>query len=212
MPAVVIASWAGVGFLVGAALAVWSGQLLASAKARPLVMQLAGPLVTAGLFGCLAWRVGPTFDLLPYSVLGAVGVALGVIDVLERRLPSGLVYPGIVGVGALLAASAVLHSRCPDLLRALAAMAVLAAFYLVLALASDGGLGAGDVKLGGLLGLALGWTSWSALLVGVFLGWSLAAVARLALRLTRRIGRDSTMPLGPFLLAGAFVGVLSAAA
>jgi leader peptidase (prepilin peptidase)/N-methyltransferase len=211
MPAVGIASWAGVGLLVGAALAVQSGQLLTSAQVRPLVIQLAGPLVTASLFGCLAWRVGPTFDLLPYSVLAVVGVALGVIDILERRLPSRLVYPGIVGVGALLATSAVLHSRGPDLLRALAATAVLAAFYLVLALASGGGLGAGDVKLGGLLGLTLGWMGWSTLLIGVFLGWSLAAVARLALRLTRRIDRDSTMPLGPFLLAGAFVALLVAA-
>jgi leader peptidase (prepilin peptidase) / N-methyltransferase len=42
-------------------------------------------------------------------------------------------------------------------------MAILAAFYLILALISGGGLGAGDVKLGGLLGLTLAWLSWAAL-------------------------------------------------
>jgi leader peptidase (prepilin peptidase)/N-methyltransferase len=57
--------------------------------------------------------------------------------------------------------------------------ATLAAFYLILALVSGGGLGAGDVKLGGLLGLTLGRLSWSALVTATFLGWLAASVAQL---------------------------------
>ncbi len=71
-------------------------------------------------------------DLLPYSSLAAISVALAVIDVIEQRLPSPLVYSGLAVVGALLAMSAALHATLPSLLRALAGMAVVVVFYLVL--------------------------------------------------------------------------------
>lgn len=145
MSAVFIASCAGTGLIVGAALAAYSRRLLTAAPSGLLIPGLAATLLTAGAFGDLAWRFGYQFDLLPYGVLAAVGVALGLIDLIEQRLPSELVYSGAVLVGALLATSAVLNSRGPDLLRALAGMTILAAFYLVLALASGGGLGAGDL-------------------------------------------------------------------
>ncbi len=168
------------------------------------------PLLTAILFAILAWRFGPHFNLLPYSGLAAIGVALAVIDVIEQRLPSPLVYTGLVVVGALLATSALLHSALPRLLGALAGMAVLVVFYLVLALISRGGLGAGDVKLGGLLGLALGWLGWPALVTATFLGWCAAAVVWLVLRVAGRRARDSLLPMGPFFLAAALVVVCTA--
>ena len=207
MPAAFIASWAAAGVLVGAAQAAVYQRLLTSTPTGLRAARLAGPLLTALAFGGLAWRFGYQFDLLPYSVLAALGVALGVVDLIEQRLPSLLIYPGITLVSALLATSAILHSRGPDLLRALAGMVLLAAFYLVIALVSGGGLGAGDVKLGGLLGLALGWLTWSALVTATFLGWFTAALVWLLLRIIRRLSRDSLLPMGPFLLAGALITV-----
>jgi leader peptidase (prepilin peptidase)/N-methyltransferase len=202
MPIAFIASWAGAGALVGVVLTAFYRRLLTSTPASLQAARLAAPPLTALAFGGLAWRFGHQFDLLPYSVLAALGVALGLIDLIEQRLPSPLIYPGIALVGALLATSAILHSRGPDLLRALAGMAILAAFYLALALVSGGGLGAGDVKLGGLLGLALGWLSWSALVTATFLGWFAAALIWLLLRITRRLSHDSLLPMGPFLILG----------
>jgi leader peptidase (prepilin peptidase)/N-methyltransferase len=100
-----------------------------------------------------------------------------------------------------------LHSSAWSFLRALTGMAILAMFYLLLALASGGGLGAGDVKLGGLLGLALGWLSWSAIVTATFLGWFAAALVWLLLRMTRGRPRGSLLPMGPFLLLGALITV-----
>ncbi|RBM17608.1 prepilin peptidase [Prauserella sp. PE36] len=207
MSAAFITAWAGAGILVGAALAFGFQCLLTTAPTAALAMRLTATLLTALMFGALAWRFGHQFDLLPYSVLAAIGVALGVIDVLEHRLPSVLVYSGVALVGVLLATSAILHSRGPDFLRALAGMAVIAGLYLVLALVSGGGLGAGDVKLGGLLGLALGWLSWSALVTATVLGWFAAALVWLLLWATRRRPRGSLVPMGPFLLLGALVTI-----
>jgi leader peptidase (prepilin peptidase)/N-methyltransferase len=207
MPGPFIATWAGTGFLLGAALAVRYPRLLTSPQCSLRAARLTALPLTALAFGALAWRFGPQFDLLPYSILAALGVALALIDILEQRLPSTLVYPGIALVTTLLTASAIVHSRGPDLLRALAGMALLAALYLVLALVSGGGLGAGDVKLGGLLGLSLGWLSWSALVTATFLGWFTAASVWLLLQITRRGSPDSLLPMGPFLLLGALLTI-----
>ncbi|MEC3974919.1 prepilin peptidase [Amycolatopsis sp. H20-H5] len=207
MSAAFITAWAGVGLLVGAALTAISFSLLTTARPDLRAVRAGATLLTALAFGVLAWRFDHQFDLLPYSVLAAVGVTLGWIDLIEQRLPTVLVYSGVALVGALLVTSAILYSRGPDFLRALAGMAIIAVFYLALALASGGGLGAGDVKLGGLLGLALGWLSWSALVTATVLGWFTAGLVWLILRVTQRRSRDSLLPMGPFLLLGALLTI-----
>ncbi|WP_230862526.1 prepilin peptidase [Amycolatopsis camponoti] len=121
--------------------------------------------------------------------------------------PRVLVYSRVTIIGALLATLAILHSRGADFLRALVGMAIIAVLYLVLALVSGGGLGAGNVKLGGLLGLALGWLGWSALITATVLGWFAAVLVWLPLRATRRRQRGSLVPMGLFLLIGAFVTI-----
>jgi leader peptidase (prepilin peptidase)/N-methyltransferase len=208
MPDFLIAFWAGTGILVGTVLAVYFRQLLTSAPSALLAARFTAPLLTALAFGGLAWRFGRQFDLLPYSLLAALGVALGLIDLVGQRLPSVLVYSGVALLGPLLATSAILYSRGPDFLRALTGMALLATFYLVLALVSGGGLGAGDVKLGALLGLGLGWLSWWALITATFVGWFAAALVWLLLRLTQRRPQGSLLPMGPFLLVGALLTII----
>lgn len=177
-------------------------------RSGPLAVRLVAPILTLILFGFLAWRLGPQFELLPYSVFAAVGVLLGLIDLVELRLPSALVYVGIAAVGALLAVAAAADSRWPDFLRALACLAILVTIYLVLALIFAGDLGAGDVKLSGLLGLVLGWAGWSAVIAGTVLGWLAAALVWFLLRTIGRRTPESVLPLGPFLLAGALVAIV----
>ena len=69
------------------------------------------------------------------------------------------------------------------------------------------GLGWGDVKLSGLLGLYLGWLGISVLAAGLFLGYLFAAAAGLALLATRRASRKSRLPFGPYLLAGTLAAI-----
>ena len=83
--------------------------------------------------------------------------------------------------------------------------ALLFVFFTVLATAHPAGMGFGDVKLAGLIGLVLGYLSWPALLLGCFAGFLLGGVAGLALI---RRGRDTVIPYGPFLIAGALLGIL----
>ena len=83
------------------------------------------------------------------------------------------------------------------------------AVYLALFLAHPRGMGFGDVKLSGVLGLATAWFGWGAFGVGLFAGFLLGGVWGIALVLSGRGGRKSAVPFGPFMLAGALLAVLA---
>jgi leader peptidase (prepilin peptidase)/N-methyltransferase len=80
--------------------------------------------------------------------------------------------------------------------------------YFGMAIAYPGGMGFGDVKLAGVLGLFLGYLSWGALFTGAFAAFVLGGTFGLALLLSRRADRKSGIPFGPWMLAGSWIGVL----
>jgi leader peptidase (prepilin peptidase)/N-methyltransferase len=161
-------------------------------------------LITAALFAVMALRFGfgPLLPAVWY--LTAVGVALAFIDLRLQRLPDALTLPSypvalvLLGAGGLLLPGGGRH-----LVGALAGMGAALLFYLVLVLVYPAGIGWGDVKLAGLVGLYLGWFGTAALVSGLFGAFALAAVTGLALIAARRATRKSQLPLGPFMLAAA---------
>ena len=165
-------------------------------------------LATAAVFVLLTIRLGADAALPAFLYLGAIGVALCMIDIDVRRLPDQIVLPSyLVGV-VLLGGAAAVTGSWGDLVRALIGMAVLYAFYFLLAFIYPAGMGFGDVKLAGVLGLYLAWLGWSELVVGAFLGFLLGGVVGLVLMLTRRAGRKSQLPFGPYMLVGALLAIL----
>jgi leader peptidase (prepilin peptidase)/N-methyltransferase len=70
-----------------------------------------------------------------------------------------------------------------------------------------GGMGLGDAKLAASVGTALAWTGWQALLTGTFTAFALAAVYGGTLLARYVATRDSHLPLGPFILAGALAAI-----
>ena len=117
-------------------------------------------------------------------------------------------YPtAIAAQGLLLVASAVSGSWWP-LGRALASGAAAYVVLLLLALVSRGQFGLGDVTLGGILGLTLGFIDarmpWEALL----LAFVTSGVVSLVGLITRRLTLRSDLAFGPYLLLGALLAVL----
>jgi len=170
------------------------------------------PLVEAGtavLFAVVAARLGPTAALPAFLYLTAVCVALAAIDLDTRRLPNVLTLPSY-GVGlALLGVAALLGHDPGRLLRAVEGMAVLYGLYFLLCWATAGrGLGFGDVKLAGVLGLYLGWLGWPVLAVGVLLTHLIGGLVAVGLVLGTSAGRKTRVPFGPFLVAGALAAVV----
>ncbi len=81
----------------------------------------------------------------------------------------------------------------------------------MLFLINPAGMGFGDVKLALGAGAVLGWYGWATVMLGTFAGFLLGALYGGALVVARRAGRKTAIPFGPFLIAGAFLGVLAGA-
>lgn len=165
-------------------------------------------LLTGALFALTGWQLGLDWALPAYLYLVAVGVAMAVIDLDHQRLPDVLTLPSYPVAGLLLLLPAVAEGAWGDYLRAWLGAAVLYAFYFVLMLLYPRGMGFGDVKLAGVLGLYLGWLGWGVLAVGGFLGFLLGAVVGGGLMVLGRAGRKTKVPFGPFMLVGAYLAML----
>ena len=203
--------WTTLGALIGAALRRPARALLpAPRQAHPLIAAVTLASGTACLFGLLAWRVGVRPELLTYSALAAVGVPLAAIDILEQRLPTKLLIPAYAVVAALLALAAIAEHNGTAILRSLAGMIFLLIFYLIIALAAPGALGAADIRLAGLLGFALGWSSWTTVISGTLLGLLYGSLTGAIMIVLRRATRHTLIPFGPALIAGAFTALLVA--
>ena len=166
-------------------------------------------LLTGGLFLLMVLVLGVGWVLPAYLYLVAVGIALAVIDLDTKRLPNALTLPSYPILAGLLLLPAIVEGAWSGFLRAILGGLALFAFYLVLALVNPAGMGLGDVKLAGVLGMALAWFGWGPWLVGTFLAFLLAAVVGLALMLVGRAGRRTTIPFGPFMLGGALAGIVA---
>lgn len=165
-------------------------------------------LAHTALWLAMLWHFGWSWELPAYLYFVSVGLALAVIDIDTKRLPNALTLPSYVVIGALLLIPAVADGDWSAYLRAWLAALALFAFYFLLAVIYPAGMGFGDVKLAGVLGLVLGWLGWGELVVGGFLGFFLGAVLGGVLMIVRRAGRKSKIPFGPFMLFGALLAIV----
>jgi leader peptidase (prepilin peptidase)/N-methyltransferase len=140
--------------------------------------------------------------------LASISIALALIDLDTRRLPNAIVLPGYIVGGVLLAASALLGNRPENLIGAGVGLVGLFAAYLLMAVGYPGGMGFGDVKLAGILGMYLGWLGWGPLAVGAFAPFVVGGLFALGLIVSRRAGRKTRIPFGPWMLIGAWIGIL----
>jgi leader peptidase (prepilin peptidase)/N-methyltransferase len=114
--------------------------------------------------------------------------------------------------GGLLGLAALVRGELGSFLRALAGMVALYALYYLLMLIYPAGMGFGDVKLAGVVGLYLGWLGWAEVMIGGFLGFVIGALSGLGLMAARRATRKSALPFGPAMLLGALIAVLAGTA
>ena len=160
-------------------------------------------LATGAVFAAVAVARGIDLDLIVLLPFAAMLIAVADIDLEHRIVPNKILLPMAVwGVGA---SAVVRPGTLPELLIAGAAAF---AFLLVAALIHPGGMGMGDVKLAGVMGLYLGAGVAPALLVA-FLSGSVVGVA-VMLRHGAK-GRKKAVPFAPFLALGGVVALLAGA-
>jgi len=155
----------------------------------------------------MAAVLSPLFaEDLRSALLGALLVALlgpiAAIDVERRIIPNRLTGPGALGAVAI-----GLTTDPSGLPAQLAAGAAAGGLLLLAAFARPDGMGMGDVKLAGLMGLCLG----AAVAVALLVAFLAAAIFGLAVVARRGVaaGRRTTFPFGPFLALGALAALLA---
>ena len=207
--------------LLGAGVGAWLTRVLADVTyRRPEERDRSLPRHSWWLAGAVAvtwasqaFRIGGQahWTLLPaYLYLGAIGAALTLIDLDVHRLPDLIVLPSYPIVFVLLLVPTVVTGQWDALLRGVLAGLALFVGYLLLALISPGGggLGFGDVKLAGVLGLLLGWLGWSPAIVSVLAAFIIGGFIALILLLLRRASRSSSIAFGPSMILGAWVALI----
>lgn len=155
----------------------------------------------------LVWQAispgNPVIVPAVYVLAGWVMVALAFIDLDVHRLPDRIQLPAYPTLLALLVVCSIATGDGGALVRAVLAGVALFVLYLFLALLPGGGIGFGDVKLAGLLGMLLGWLSWTHVMRGTVAAFLIGGLVAALLLALRRVKRDDEFPYGPPMLVGA---------
>lgn len=182
---------------------------LAGAAFFLVVAVVMGPSVTMAATVAAAASAG--LVLVAFLYFAAISLALALIDLDTGRLPNAIVLPAYAVGGVLLGGASIVGSDYVPLLGAAIGAVALGSVYLVISLAYSGGMGFGDVKLAGAIGLFLGYLGWDVLIVGGASAFLLGGLFAVVLLVSRKAGAKTGVPFGPWMLAGAWVGVLAGA-
>ncbi|WP_446217497.1 prepilin peptidase [Micromonospora sp. IBHARD004] len=167
--------------------------------------------LAAVVCGGVAAAIGATPALPAFLLLAAIAVPLALVDLKVLRLPDPLVGAALVGGVLLLVVAAVVERDGAALLRAGLAALACGVGYATLAILPRSQLGFGDVKLGAVLGLYLGWLGWFPVVAGVLLAPVLNLPLVIGLVIAGRAGRKTAVPYGPAMLLAAVVATVLAA-
>jgi leader peptidase (prepilin peptidase)/N-methyltransferase len=164
-------------------------------------------VATAAVGALLGWAVGLETPLWFLAYLAPVGVALSVVDWRTRLLPTKVIAPSYLVVVVLAVLAALPGQDWDDLRRAGLGWLVSGGTFLLMWLIYPRGMGYGDVRLSGVLGIALGYLGWGPLLVGIYAGFLVGGLGGGLLSVLRVVERRS-YPFGPFMFVGAVIGVV----
>lgn len=175
------------------------------ASAAKLTRRLAAAGAVVGAL--VGERLAAQGALAAWTCLAAVGVILGYVDARTRLLPTRVIAPSYLVVIAALGLASAFQREHQDLVRAALGWALMGGVYLALWFVHPAGLGYGDVRLSGLLGIALGYVGWGSLVTGLYAGFVLGGLVGLVLTVGGA-GWRGHFAFGPFMLTGALVGLV----
>ncbi len=178
-------------------------------------------VIAAALFAGAYWQIGLSLELATILLYGCIFLLVTVVDLEQNIIPNRVVYSSMA-LALLLSVFAAagqggwrFPALCPSwqasgLVSPGIVCAVLGGvagfvFLLVPGLLYKKGMGFGDVKLAGFIGLTVGLPQ---VLVALFLAIFVAAVSGVMLVLLGRKRWKQGIPFGPFLSACAMVTLL----
>ena len=164
-------------------------------------------VVTGLLFAATPGVIGVSWVLPAYLWFVWLTVTLTITDLDDKLIPNRILFPGAAVGGFLLSVGALLDGKPEGLIGGFVGGV---AYFLVLygiARMARGELGLGDVKLAFLLGMFTAYQGWDELFVAFIAAFVLGGAVSLAFLVTRTRSRKDAIPFGPFLVAGAYIGL-----
>ncbi|MBU4361169.1 prepilin peptidase [bacterium] len=148
---------------------------------------------------------GLSIQSLIYIILSSALIIIVFIDLNEQIVPDVISLPGIV-IGFILS------FFVPYISFVNSALGVVTGGGIILVIGLGGSLifkkeamGGGDVKLAAMIGAFLGWKY---IIISLFLGFFLGALAGIFLILSKIKSREDVVPFGPFIVLGSFITLL----
>jgi leader peptidase (prepilin peptidase)/N-methyltransferase len=171
---------------------------------RPAVLAV----VSAVVLGLFAAHFGADVVLAAYAVFGLSMVAISAVDLERWIIPNHIIYPTLGLLLPLFVIASAVDHQWGSLGRAAIGGAAAFAGFFFLHVAVPKGMGFGDVRLAGVIGLATGWLGLGHAFVGFFAGFVLGAVIGIAVIVVTGGDRKTKIPFGPFLAAGAVFSIV----
>ncbi len=165
-------------------------------------------LVTGVLFGACAHHFGRDVVLAPFCVFFATLVAVSVTDLSHRLVPRHLLYAGMALVVPLLVLTSAVDHQWRNLSGSAIAGAVAFSLFFAIWWFVPRGMGFGDVRLAGAIGITVGYLSLLHAYVAFLAGFLVGMVFGLVLLAVSSAGRRTRIPFAPSLAIGAVIAVL----
>jgi leader peptidase (prepilin peptidase)/N-methyltransferase len=164
-------------------------------------------LATAVVFALLAWHYGLSPALGIMAFYACLFIIIFVIDLEHGLILNKVIYPSLVValLLALLPRPWLTQWIVTGIANAAIGGAIGFALFLLIAVISRGGMGWGDVKLAGLIGLA---TGFPLVFLSIIMGAILGGIVAVAMVIAKKRQRRQTIPFGPFLVVAAMITLL----
>jgi leader peptidase (prepilin peptidase)/N-methyltransferase len=148
---------------------------------------------------------GLSIQSLIYIILSSALIIIAFIDLNKQIIPDVISLPGIV-IGLILSFFVPYISFINSSL----GVVVGGGIILIIGLAGTAifkkeAMGGGDVKLAAMIGAFLGWRY---VIISLFLGFFLGALAGIFLILSKIKSKEDVVPFGPFIVLGSFITLL----
>lgn len=165
-------------------------------------------LVCTVIGALIGGAIGLEWPLLFLVPLVPVGAALALIDWRTRLLPTRIIAPTYAVLVPLVVIAALASGEPKLLIRAAIGWAVMGGLYVLLWIIHPAGMGYGDVRLSGILGIVLGYLGVGQLALGAWSAFLLGGLGGVVLVALKVIDRKHN-PFGPWMLIGAVLGIVA---
>ncbi len=146
-------------------------------------------------------KFGLTVYFFKYAILSSLLIVISFIDFKYQIIPDRLnIFCLSIGIVFI-----ILNLNRTSLVNSTIGLFIGGGLFLVIAIATKGAMGGGDIKLMGALGLCLGWRD---ILLISLLSFVIGAIVSVILLASKIKGRKDYIPFGPFIAIAAVVTML----